>query len=119
MASKCCRRRHARRAGGENYGPAEIRTLSFIRRSRDLGLLLRRFAPCWPWEGQRARCADVHKIASAHLTNVRNKLPDLIKLETILAETVGQCSDSATPDYPVLDILDAGQQSDLDHISDV
>jgi MerR family mercuric resistance operon transcriptional regulator len=61
----------------------------------------------------------VHKIASAHLANVRNKLSDLIKLETILAETVAQCSDAATPDYLVLDMLDAGRQSDLDHISDV
>jgi MerR family mercuric resistance operon transcriptional regulator len=68
---------------------------------------------------ERAPCADVHKIASAHLANVRNKLSDLIKLESIPAETVAQCSDGATPDCPVLDILDAGRQSDLDHISDV
>ena len=56
---------------------------------------------------ERAPCADARKIASA------------IKLESILAETVTQCSDGATPDCPVLDILDAGRQSDLDHISDV
>jgi hypothetical protein len=37
---------------------------------------------------ERAPCADVHKIGSAHLANVRNKLSDLIKLESILAETV-------------------------------
>ena len=47
---------------------------------------------------ERAPCADVHKIASAHLANVRKKLSDLVKLEAILAETVAQCSDGATPD---------------------
>jgi MerR family mercuric resistance operon transcriptional regulator len=51
----------------------------------------------------------VHKIASTHLANVRNKLSDLVKLETILAETVARCSAGATPDCPVLDILDAGR----------
>ena len=49
--------------------------------------------------------------AAAHLANFRNKLSDLIKLESILAETVAQCSDGATPDCPVLDILDAGRQA--------
>jgi hypothetical protein len=61
---------------------------------------------------ERASCADVHRIASAHLASVRSKLSGLVKLETILAETVAQCSEGATPDCPVLDILDAGRQSD-------
>jgi MerR family mercuric resistance operon transcriptional regulator len=105
-------------SGRRVYGPAEIRTLAFIRRSRDLGFeevhaLLALGGP------ERAPCADVHKIGSTHLANVRHKLSDLIKLESILAETVAQCSDGAAPDCPVLDILDAGRQSDLDHISDV
>jgi len=60
---------------------------------------------------ERASCADVHKIASTHLATVRYKLSGLVKLEAILAETVAQCADGATPDCPVLDILDAGRQS--------
>jgi MerR family transcriptional regulator, mercuric resistance operon regulatory protein len=51
----------------------------------------------------------LHKIAGAHLAKVRKKLSDLVKLEAILAETVVRCSDGATPDCPVLDILDAGR----------
>ncbi|MGT2503200.1 hypothetical protein ACVOMS_25295 [Bradyrhizobium guangxiense] len=51
----------------------------------------------------------MHKIASTHLANVRNKLSDLVRLETILAETVAQCSEGAKPDCPVLDILDVGR----------
>jgi MerR family mercuric resistance operon transcriptional regulator len=95
-------------------------TLAFIRRSRDLGFTLEEVRALLALGGpERAPSADVHKIASAHLANVRNKLSDLIKLESIPAETVAQCSDGATPDCPVLDILDAGRQSDLDHISDV
>src|SRR5258708_3352046 len=107
-------------SGRRVYGPAEKRTLAFIRRSRDLGFTLEEVRALLALGGpERASCADVHKIASAHLASVRNKLSDLVKLESILAETVAQCSDRVTPDCPVLDILDAGRQSDLDHISDV
>ena len=107
-------------SGRRVYGPAEIRTLAFIRRSRDLGFTLEEARALRTLGGpERARCADVHKIASAHLASVRNKLSDLVKLESILAETVAQCSDRATPDCPVLDILDAGRQGELDRISNV
>jgi MerR family mercuric resistance operon transcriptional regulator len=88
-----------RTAGGRRvYGPAETRTFAFIRGSRDLGFTLEEVRALLALGGpERAPCADVHKIASAHLANVRNKLSDLIKLESILAETVAQCSDGATP----------------------
>src|SRR5438477_10697531 len=88
-------------SGRRAYGPAETRTLAFIRRSRDLGFTLEEVRALLALGGpERAPCADVHKIASAHLVNVRSKLSDLVKLEAILAETVAQCSDGATPDCP-------------------
>ncbi len=97
--------------GRRVYGPAETRTLAFIRRSRDLGFTLEEIRALLALGGpERAACADVHKIASAHLANVRGKLSDLVRLETILAATVAQCSERATPDCPVLDILDGGRQ---------
>jgi MerR family mercuric resistance operon transcriptional regulator len=100
-------------SGRRVYGPAEKRTLAFIRRSRDLGFTLEEIRALLALGGpERASCADVHKIASAHLASVRSKLSDLVKLEAILAKTVAQCSNDATPDCPVLDILDAGRQSD-------
>ena len=96
-------------SGRRVYGPAEKRTLAFIRRSRDLGFTLEEIRALLALGGpERAPCADVHKIAGAHLANVRKKLSDLVKLEAILSETVAQCSDGATPDC-VLDILDAGR----------
>lgn len=99
--------------GRRVYGPAEKRALAFIRRSRDLGFTLEEIRAMLALGGPgRAPCADVHRIACAHLANVRNKLADLMKLESILAKTVAQCSDGATPDCPVLDILDAGRPSD-------
>jgi len=100
-------------SGRRVYGPAEKRALSFIRRSRDLGFTLEEIRALLDLGGpERASCADVHKIASAHLAKVRSKLSDLAKLEAILSETVARCTDGAAPDCPVLDILDAGRLSD-------
>jgi MerR family transcriptional regulator, mercuric resistance operon regulatory protein len=94
--------------GRRVYGPAEKRTLAFIRRSRDLGFTLEEIRAMLALGGpERASCADVRKIAGARLTDVRRKLSDLIKLESILAETVARCSDGASAHCPVLDILDA------------
>jgi MerR family mercuric resistance operon transcriptional regulator len=111
----------ARTASGRRvYGPAEKRALAFIRRSRDLGFRLEEIRALLALGGpERAACADVHKIANAHLANVRSKISDLAQLEAILAETVAQCSYGANPECPVLDILDAGRQSDQGHISNV
>ena len=105
-------RRNRTRSNRRVYGSAEKRTLAFIRRSRELGFTLEEIRALLAVRGpERAPCADVHKIAGAHLANVRKKLSDLVKLEAILAETVAQCSGGATLDCPVLDILDAGRQS--------
>ena len=96
--------------GRRVYGPAEKRTLIFIRRARDLGFTLEEIRALLALGGpERASCTDVHKIASTHLESVRSKLSDLIKLETILAETVARCSEDATTNCPVLDILDGGR----------
>src|SRR3979411_679331 len=98
--------------GRRVYGPAEKRPLAFIRRSRDLGFTLAEIRALLALGGpERASCAAVHKSARAHLRSVHSKLSDLVKLESILAETVAQCSEGATPDCPVLDILDAGRQT--------
>ena len=70
--------------GHRAYTHDGLRTLAFIRRSRELGfglddvralLSLRAAAPC---------CMDVKPIAARHLEVVRRKLRDLVELETIL-----------------------------------
>lgn len=95
--------------GRRVYGSAEKRALAFIRRSRDLGFTLQEIRALLALGGpERASCADVHKIASAHLVSVRNKLSDLAKLESILADTLARCSEGADSDCPVLNILDSG-----------
>jgi MerR family mercuric resistance operon transcriptional regulator len=97
-----------RSAGGRRiYQDADLRVLVFIRRSRELGFsleeiraLLRLGAP------RKATCREVKEIATHHLQNIRTKISDLTKLESLLTKTISRCSGDQVPDCPVLDILD-------------
>ena len=94
-------------SGRRMYEAKDLRTLVFVRRSRELGFslndiraLLRLGSP------DRASCREVREIAAHHLQHIRGKLSDLKKLERLLAKTVAKCSGKTAPDCPVLDILD-------------
>lgn len=93
--------------GHRSYEDEHIRHLAFIRRARELGFGIEDIRALLALAASEHRsCADVKQIANTHLVNVRAKLADLAKLESILATTVAQCSDTATPTCPVLNVLD-------------
>ncbi len=94
-------------SGRRVYGPAEARTLAFIRRARELGFSLDEIRALIGLAApDKASCADVRAIAAHHLEDIRAKMADLSKLERLLAKTIARCSGKRVPDCPVLDILD-------------
>jgi MerR family mercuric resistance operon transcriptional regulator len=94
-------------SGRRIFGAADLRTLTFIRRSRDLGFSLDEIRALLRLGGPAtATCREVRTIAAHHLQAIRAKLGDLRKLERLLARTVARCSGKTAPDCPVLDILD-------------
>jgi MerR family mercuric resistance operon transcriptional regulator len=97
-----------RTEGGRRvYGPTETRVLAFIRRARELGFSLDEIRALRDLGGPGiASCADVRKVATRHLDDIRAKIGDLKKLERLLAKTIARCSGNRVPDCPVLDILD-------------
>ena len=97
-----------RTEGGHRvYGQTEMRTLAFIRRARELGFSLDEIRALLNLGGPgTATCADVRKVATSHLDDIRAKIGDLKKLERLLAKTIARCSGKKVPDCPVLDILD-------------
>src|SRR5262245_28355324 len=93
-------------SGWRAYGLTDLRTLVFIRRSRELGFSLDEIRALLRLGGpEKASCREVREIAAHHLDDIRSKLHDLRKLERLLATTVAQCSGRTAPDCPVLDIL--------------
>lgn len=94
-------------SGRRVYGAMELRVLTFIRRSRELGFSLNEIRNLLSLGAPGgASCGEVRKIATHHLEEVRSKVADLKKLERLLAKTVARCSGNTVPDCPVLDILD-------------
>jgi MerR family transcriptional regulator, mercuric resistance operon regulatory protein len=94
-------------SGRRVYDLTDLRTLVFIRRSRELGFSLDEVRALLRLGGpEKASCREVREIAAHHLEDIRSKLRDLKKLERLLATTVARCSGRKAPDCPVLDILD-------------
>jgi MerR family transcriptional regulator, mercuric resistance operon regulatory protein len=94
-------------SGRRIYSSTDLRTLTFVRRSRELGFSLDEIRALLRLGGPgKASCREVREIAAHHLEEIRAKLGDLKKLERLLAKTVARCSGNTVPDCPVLDILD-------------
>jgi len=94
-------------SGRRVYDSTHLRTLAFVRRSRELGFSLDEIRALIRLGGPaKATCKEVREIAAHHLEQIRAKLRDLKRLERLLASTVSKCSGRTAPDCPVLDILD-------------
>jgi len=94
-------------SGRRVYQSADIRTLAFLRRARELGFSLDEIRALLRLGGpEKASCREVRRIATHHLDDIRAKISDLRKLERLLAKTVARCTGTTAPDCPVLDILD-------------
>jgi MerR family mercuric resistance operon transcriptional regulator len=96
-------------SGRRVYGPAETRTLAFIRRARELGFTLGeiRALLALSGEGGSESCAEVRELAAAHLAEIRGKIADLKAMERVLTDAVERCDAGEAPGCPVLDALSA------------
>ena len=86
----------AARAGAgryRRYGEADVERLQFLRRARELGFSLDEVRELLALaDGDPARdCAEVDRIARAHLAAVRAKLARLATLRAELERIVGAC----------------------------
>ena len=94
-------------SGRRVYHVADLRTLVFIRRSRELGFSLDEIRTLLRLGGpEKATCREVREIALQHLDDIRAKIDDLKRLERLLSKTVALCLGKTAPECPVLDVLD-------------
>ena len=94
--------------GRRSYAESHVQVLMFIRRGRELGFPINDIRTLLGLaEPEDTSCAEVEKVARAHLDTVRSKITDLTRLEHVLSETVSQCRGNDTPACPVLDVLSA------------
>lgn len=98
-----------RSSGGHRlYSSAHISRLSFIRRCRTLGFSMAEIRQLLALvDGAEVSCERVKQIADDHLADVRARMADLKQMEQSLLELSARCSGTATPECPMLDILQA------------
>ncbi len=97
-----------RTSGGHRvYDDSHIRRLVFIRRGRDLGFRIEDVRALLILNDPRHdSCSEVKDIAIAHLKQVRHKLADLTRLESILSASIDRCTREPLAPCPVLDMLE-------------
>ena len=95
--------------GRRVYDLENIKRLRFIKRSRDMGFTQNEVRNLLGLaDGGAKSCGDVQMLAEGHLKEIRMKINDLMKLESILAVTVAKCIGDGTVTCPVLDALNDG-----------
>lgn len=88
------------------YSPELVQRLTFILRARDLGFKLDEIRSLLTLTDTGTQtCSEVLSNTERHLTDVRERIADLIRIETELNRLVGLCSRDSTPECAILDTL--------------
>ncbi len=100
--------RTADRTGGgyRSYVPADIDTLRFVHRARELGFSvdqMRELLTLWRDSGRAS--ADVKRVALAHVAALEAKARAIAQMSQALRELVDRCDGDHRPDCPIIDEL--------------
>ncbi|MCY1404395.1 HTH-type transcriptional regulator HmrR [compost metagenome] len=100
---------HRSDSGYRLYGPDDLHTLAFIKRSRDLGFSLEEVAKLLTlWQDRQRASADVKALAHRHIEDLNRKIDELVSLRDTLQELVTHCQGDDRPDCPILKDLATG-----------
>jgi Cu(I)-responsive transcriptional regulator len=92
--------------GYRQYGEADVHTLRFIRRARDLGFSMDEIAALLGlWQDKARASAQVKRIAQKHIDALNERIAALQAMQRSLQALVGCCQGNDRPDCPILDDL--------------
>ena len=96
-------------SGYRQYSAADVHTLRFIKRARDLGFSMAEIAELVSLWHDRARAsADVKRIAKAHVADLENRIAALQDMRSTLQNLLQHCHGDDRPQCPILDRLAGG-----------
>jgi MerR family mercuric resistance operon transcriptional regulator len=84
-------RRRRGRSGDAAYHQEHLDRLLFIRRALEFGFPLSAIAELAGVSGGLQTCNDVYRIADRHLSDIRQRISDLQRIEASLADLVAAC----------------------------
>lgn len=93
-------------AGYRLYRLADIHTLRFVNRARELGFPVKEIKELVGlWTNRRRSSADVQRVAKRHLTTLERKIDQMEAMRGTLRHLVHACHGDERPDCPILDDL--------------
>ena len=91
------------------YSPADVHTLRFIKRCRDLGFSMAEIANLVGlWHDQARASSEVKRVAQQHLIELENRIQAMQDMRRTLQKLVQSCQGDDRPDCPILDNLAGG-----------
>jgi MerR family mercuric resistance operon transcriptional regulator len=97
-----------RDSGYRAYTDQDVKRLTFVRRSRDLGFSIEEVKALLRLADEKEpSCESARDLAIHHLGDVRRKIRDLRSIERVLADTAARCERGEVPGCPLLELLAA------------
>lgn len=95
---------HRTGASYRTYGEADIHTLRFIRRARDLGFSVEQMRSLLAlWQDRSRASADVKAIALDHIAELERKQAAIAAMTATLKHLASHCHGDNRPDCPILE----------------
>ena len=93
-------------SGYRQYTEADVRTLQFIKRARDLGFSMAEIAELVGlWHNRKRASASVKRIAQKHVNELAQRIEAMQAMQRTLACLLDHCHGDERPDCPILDDL--------------
>ncbi len=93
-------------SGYRQYSAAEVHTLRFIKRSRELGFSMPEIAELVSlWQNRRRASQSVRRIAQKHADELGQRIAAMQAMQQTLGHLIHCCHGDERPDCPILDDL--------------
>lgn len=96
-------------SGYRQYNQADVRTLQFIKRARDLGFSMAEISELVSlWNNRSRSSANVKRVAQKHVDELAQRIEAMQAMQRTLASLLEHCHGDDRPDCPILDDLGGG-----------
>ena len=95
--------------GYRQYSEADVRSLQFIKRGREMGFSMAEIAELVSlWHDRRRASASVKRIAQKHVNELTRRIDSMQAMQRTLTNLLDLCPGDDRPDCPILDDFGRG-----------